>query len=434
MAKQTINIGTAPNDGTGTPLRTAFDYCNLNFTELYTAVGPSGNNIVVPGTATITGDLTVDTSTLKVDSANNRVGIGTASPGYLLDAQAATAVAQILSTTGTNAAYLQISNTGGYFYLGRENSAGTTFAAPAYSAVLYAAGAYPLVTTVNGGERYRIASDGVATWSNVGGVAGTAMTLNSTGLGVGASPTAKLHVQNSSLSGTTAGSNVIATLRSNGSGYDSFLQFSDNVAYNAGLGMVSGNLYFYTSGAERGRFDTSGNLLVGTTSSIAGSAHSFRATGTTSSFWAAAFLHEGTTANGRLQIWSIPNANDTGSYFVYASNSGGNCFNVLGNGNVQNTSGTYGTISDLRLKENISDARNYLADLLKLRVVKYSLKSEASAVATKIGFIAQEVEQVFPTLVETNSDEVKSIKTTVLIPMLLKAIQELTARVEALEA
>jgi hypothetical protein len=190
MAKQTINIGTAPNDGTGTPLRTSFDYCNLNFTELYTAVGPSGNNIVVPGSATITGALTVDTSTLVVNAAGyaDRVGIGTASPGYLLDAQAATAVAQILSTTGTNAAYLQISNTGGYFYLGRENSAGTTFAAPAYSAVLYAAGAYPLVTTVNGGERYRIASDGVATWSNVGGVAGTAMTLNSTGLGVGGSP------------------------------------------------------------------------------------------------------------------------------------------------------------------------------------------------------------------------------------------------------
>ena len=60
MAKQTINIGTAPNDGTGTPLRTSFDYCNLNFTELYTAVGPSGNNIVVPGTATITGALTAN--------------------------------------------------------------------------------------------------------------------------------------------------------------------------------------------------------------------------------------------------------------------------------------------------------------------------------------------------------------------------------------
>ena len=58
MAKQTINIGASPNDGTGTPLRTAFDYTNQNFTELYTATGPSGNNIVVPGNATITGDLT----------------------------------------------------------------------------------------------------------------------------------------------------------------------------------------------------------------------------------------------------------------------------------------------------------------------------------------------------------------------------------------
>jgi len=80
MSQQTINVGAAPNDGTGTPLRTAFQYTNSNFTELYTAVGPSGNNIVVPGNATITGDLTVDTSTLKVDSANNRVGIKQATP------------------------------------------------------------------------------------------------------------------------------------------------------------------------------------------------------------------------------------------------------------------------------------------------------------------------------------------------------------------
>ena len=93
------------------------------------------------------------------------------------------------------------------------------------------------------------------------------MTLNSTGLGIGASPTAKLHVLNTSLSGTTAGSNVIATLRSNGSGYDSFLQFSDNVAYNAGLGMLAGNLYFYTGGAERLRIDSSGQVGIGVTPS-----------------------------------------------------------------------------------------------------------------------------------------------------------------------
>lgn len=39
MSKQTIGIGTAANDGTGDPLRTAFNKSNLNFTELYTGLG-----------------------------------------------------------------------------------------------------------------------------------------------------------------------------------------------------------------------------------------------------------------------------------------------------------------------------------------------------------------------------------------------------------
>jgi hypothetical protein len=209
--------------------------------------------------ATITGDLTVDTSTLKVDSTNNRVGIGTASPGYLLDAQAATAVAQILSTTGTNAAYLQISNTGGYFYLGRENSAGTTFAAPAYSAVLYAAGAYPLVTTVNGGERYRIASDGVATWSNVGGVAGTAMTLNSTGLGVGASPVEKLTVAGAAeITGGVVGQGCYL-IRDGASGGGTYSAKTGNVSLSA---PASGTLRFNVNGGTfAGQFDVNGNLI-----------------------------------------------------------------------------------------------------------------------------------------------------------------------------
>ena len=35
MAKQTINLGTSANDGTGDPLRTAFDKINDNFDELF---------------------------------------------------------------------------------------------------------------------------------------------------------------------------------------------------------------------------------------------------------------------------------------------------------------------------------------------------------------------------------------------------------------
>ena len=170
MAQQTINVGTAPNDGTGTPLRTAFQYTNSNFSELYTAVGPSGNNIVVPGSATITGDLTVDTSTLKVDSANNRVGIGTASPAVDLHIQAA----------GSASAEVRLASATRSYNIG---STGSGYGS-ANNLIIY--------DLTGAAERYRLDASGNHFWNNVGGVAGTAMTLNSTGLGVGGSPSYKL--------------------------------------------------------------------------------------------------------------------------------------------------------------------------------------------------------------------------------------------------
>jgi len=56
MAKQTINIGTTANDGTGDPLRTAFTKVNENFTELYNANLNTGS-ITFEGIA-IVGDTT----------------------------------------------------------------------------------------------------------------------------------------------------------------------------------------------------------------------------------------------------------------------------------------------------------------------------------------------------------------------------------------
>lgn len=103
-----------------------------------------------------------------------------------------------------------------------------------------------------------------------------------------------------------------------------------------------------------------------------------------------------------------------------------------------NPTGVYGTISDIRKKENIEPARNYLADLNKVNVVKYSLKEEKSAVPTKLGVIAQDLEKIFPSLIDIGKDkdgnEEKSVKMSIFIPMLIKAVQELTAEVEALKA
>jgi hypothetical protein len=216
MAKQTINIGSAPNDGTGTPLRTAFDYCNLNFTELYTATGPSGNNIVVPGTATITSDLTVSGGSLKVDAANNRVGINKLVPTVTLDVVgAATITGQLgvgIASPATSSKIHTLGN-GNNVYAIFQN--GDTLAASKTSQLWLSNGptflgannreyritnlgtsatAADIVLDYWNGtsivERYRIDSTGVSTWSNVGGVAGVGMTLNATGLGVGVVPSA----------------------------------------------------------------------------------------------------------------------------------------------------------------------------------------------------------------------------------------------------
>lgn len=63
MAKQTINIGTAVNDGTGDPLRTAFDKINDNFDEVYLA-GLIGGNLAVDGNTfksiNTNGNITLD--------------------------------------------------------------------------------------------------------------------------------------------------------------------------------------------------------------------------------------------------------------------------------------------------------------------------------------------------------------------------------------
>jgi hypothetical protein len=240
MAKQTINIGTAPNDGTGTPLRTAFDYCNLNFTELYTAVGPSGNNIVVPGTATITGALTAGTNSI----------IGTGST------QNAAANRGNLTIGGTSSAILNLSINGadtGYII---HDGTNITFNNRTNGYVEFFA---------NGLAQHRIAPLGVFSWYD--GAGGTRMTLNSTGLGVQVTPSAPLCVK-------TRNSDSVGLRVLQSTGGTAGIQFTDDpvtadwgsiLATSTNVILRSNSfLQFQTGGAtERMRIDTSGNVGVG---------------------------------------------------------------------------------------------------------------------------------------------------------------------------
>ena len=59
MAKQAINIGSSANDGTGDPLRTAFDKINDNFDELYGSTAEA-NDLIEDSTPQLGGDLDVN--------------------------------------------------------------------------------------------------------------------------------------------------------------------------------------------------------------------------------------------------------------------------------------------------------------------------------------------------------------------------------------
>jgi hypothetical protein len=116
-----------------------------------------------------------------------------------------------------------------------------------------------------------------------------------------------------------------------------------------------------------------------------------------------------------------------------------NTINFKANGDI--VSFARKSLSDIRLKENIVDATPKLADLLKVRVVNYNLKGTKGA--KLIGVVAQELEQLFPTLVNDGelsiqdiylgkTESYKAVKYSCFDVILIKAFQEQLAIINKL--
>lgn len=102
-----------------------------------------------------------------------------------------------------------------------------------------------------------------------------------------------------------------------------------------------------------------------------------------------------------------------------------NIFTIDNDGNVTCT-GTVSGSSDARLKTRITTMPNALEDLLKLRGVTFNWNKTVSPNAsdkTQYGFIAQEVEKIFPDLVGTDSNGYKTVNYIGVIPVLTEAIK-----------
>jgi hypothetical protein len=149
-------------------------------------------------------------------------------------------------------------------------------------------------------------------------------------------------------------------------------------------------------------------------------------------------------ASGDGIIVNCNNSNNANYYFRGFSNSASATqIYIHTSGNIYNANGTYGTISDLKLKQDVIDAASQWDDIKSLRVRKFRFKQEPEG-PLQLGLIAQEAEEVSPGLVEELVDRdaenndlgttTKAVKYSILYMKAVKALQEAMDRIETLEA
>jgi len=244
-----------------------------------------------------------------------------------------------------------------------------------------------------------------------------AMTLDASGnLGIGiTSPNSYANYKTLSIFGTNGGELDMGdgtTTRLN-------LYSSSTSVQLSAVGAIP--LVFNTNSAERARIDSSGNLLVGKTTTSA------------------------TTQGGYISSagqYVVAQPASTGAVF-FQNTSGGA---TVGTITINASTTTYGTSSDYRLKENIVPMVGALSAVSALKPVTYNWKIDGS---DGQGFIAHELAEVCPEAVQGKKDAVddegnpvyQGIDTSFLVATLTAAIQEqqalitqLTARITALES
>jgi hypothetical protein len=391
-----------------------------------TAVSISGTQTLTNKTLTnpaING-FTGDTSVINIGSgqlykdASGNVGIGTSSPATKLDVTSSSdgtvikfgasgGVAGSLFSSSTQAAFLDSATTNGYGIVSGSNYV--------YSAT-------------NGLERMRIDSAG-----NVG-------------IGVVPSPwTATRAIQLGS-SGSVFGDgqqlNWVAGMAMNAYGVASgsnriWRRVSSEPAYlyqmgNGGGGSVNGHAWFTaasggTAGdtisfSERMRIDSSGDLLIGTTTFVGAGGMTFAPS----------------AAGPRAHYAGSATTNANTTHEVFSTGASAYRFYVGYGGTVFATSTTISAISDQRLKENVQDLDVGLDAVMALKPRKFDWKEgKGKNVKGDRGWIAQEFEQVFPDMIDEwrdpspeGEEPYKSVRAD-LIPVLVKAIQEMKAIIDS---
>ena len=124
------------------------------------------------------------------------------------------------------------------------------------------------------------------------------------------------------------------------------------------------------------------------------------------------------------------NNQESGLISVGADN--GSFINLIGSTGNIDISGSLSQSSDRRLKKNIKTLTSGLSIVNQLRGVRYNWKDE-SRTGNKIGFIAQEVEDVLPELVKTRENGFKGVNYAEMTAVLVEAVKELSKQIDELK-
>ena len=212
--------------------------------------------------------------------------------------------------------------------------------------------------------------------------------------------------------GTTSPSSIFNIKTSNGQflvqNGTSAAQMRISAFNNAGNANAA--LIFEGYSSEYGRFDTSGNLLVGTTSSSP-----------TNGNWLTSLPASAGAYHAIGHASGTPSGNYFQAFYYNASAIG----SITQSGT---TAVLYNLTSDQRLKTNIVDAESSSALIDAIQVRQYDWKSDGSH--QRYGFIAQELVTVAPEAVHQPADpeEMMGVDYSKLVPMLVKEIQSLRKR------
>ena len=252
------------------------------------------------------------------------------------------------------------------------------------------------------------------------------MTINNVGnVGIGdTSPSYKLSVHKS-----TAGDYAYFGASTDGSQRGLVLSSADSGIY---LGAIhdfdatssNGQLTFSTGTTKRMSILANGNVIIGTETSTACTlkVSSTKNGGETNP-------HFCITGNGYTALHWL----DTVAYYIFTNSTSRQIRMIANSGGVKLSvnATAWASNSDIALKENLKPLENVLDKIKDYRCVEYNLKE--SPEDKKIGFIAQDWVDDFPAIVNKDEKDMLGMKYTETIPVLLKAIQELTARVKELE-